>query len=335
MLTAPTTSNHEGDTLRIREVARYVFRRLCTLVALLLLYSFGIFSLLALSPGNTAQLLLGAQPATPAALTSINREYHLNSPFLTQYWYWLRGAVRLDFGRSIATGQTVSSAIADRIGVTATLGLMAFFLTMVIGVASGMIAAHYRGRVADRVITAGAVVGISAPAFATGILLLYLLADRLRIFPAIGDGGSGFDRVYHLLLPAITLSIGGVALVIRYTRAAAAAVLTSDYVTFAKARGVGYWKVLFSYVLRNALIPVITSAGVILAYVLTGAVIVETTFSIPGIGSLLIQAVNQKDIPLVQGVTLLMAATIFAINLLVDVGYLVVDPRVTHVGKRR
>jgi peptide/nickel transport system permease protein len=300
------------------------------LVAVLLLavVSFGTFLLIQIAPGNTVRILLGPQASTPTLVHHLEVEYHLNQPFFVQYWYYLRGALHFDFGHSIATSQPVSEMIASAAPITIFLGVYAFAMTLVVGVALGMLAAVRQRSAVDRGVVGLSVFGVSAPAFATGFVLLYLFSVKLGWFPIYGAGSGFGDRLWHFTLPAVALAISGSALVVKLTRAGMIGALEQDFVTFARARGLAQRRVLFAYALRNALVPVVSSGGIVLAYVLTGAVLVEITFNIPGLGSMLVSAVNAKDIPVIQGVALLFAAMIILVNLLTDLLYMAVDPRI-------
>jgi peptide/nickel transport system permease protein len=314
----------------LRALAWYVVRRIAALGVVLVLISLVVFSLLDLAPGNPVDLLLGPREATPALVASIQHQYHLDQPFLTQYWEWLQGAVHLDFGQSIVTTQPVMSAIEPRLWVSIQLAAYAFFLAAFLGVILGVAAAWRRRSGFDRSIVGLSVVGVSAPAFATGILLLYLFAVRLGWFPVFGQGSGFTDRVWHLTLPAIALGLTAMGLILRMTRAGAITALEQDYVAFARARGVRPTRILMAYVLRNSLVPIVTGAGLILAYLLAGAVLVEVTFALPGIGSLLVDSINAKDIPVVQALAMLIAVTVVIINLVVDLVYLAIDPRMRY-----
>ena len=317
-----------GGDMTSKYVGWFVARRVVALALLLIVISFGIFSLQYIAPGSTEQILLGERPASPATFAALRREYHLDKPFLTQYWIWARDATRFDFGRSSFTLQPVTQAIRGRLPVSLFLAAYAFVLTMTLGVALGVLAALRARSTLDRSIVGLSIVGVSAPAFASGVLLLFLFAVHWRVFPAFGAGSGFLSRLYHLTLPAAALALSAAALVVKVTRAAMIEALRQDYVGFARARGLSRTRVVLVYALRNALVPVVTSAGLILAYVFTGTVFVETVFSLPGIGQLLIQSVESKDLPVVQGVALLVAASVITINLIVDLVYLVVDPRI-------
>jgi peptide/nickel transport system permease protein len=310
----------------------FVARRLLALAVLLAVVSFAVFALLYVTPGDAEKILLGTQTATPEALQAVRDQYHLDDSFLSQYWLWLTHAVQLDFGTSIATTLPVTDEIGARLRVSLFLGAYAYVLTMVAGIGLGIVAALRHRTVVDRGIAAVSVIGLSTPAFASGILLLYLFAIVLPWFPAAGQGVGFWDEVWHMTLPAVALAISGTALVVKHTRAAMINVLEQDYLTFARARGLSWWRILLAYGLRNALIPVVTIGGLVLAFMITGAILVEVAFSLPGIGSLLVESVTTKDLPMVQGVTLVIAVVILVANLLADLLYLVVDPRI-RLGK--
>jgi peptide/nickel transport system permease protein len=305
-----------------------VGRRVAALAILLIIISLGVFTLLYLAPGSIEQILLGTHPSTPATLQAIREYYNLDQPFLTQYWHWAAHALHGDFGRSTRTSQPVTEAIGSAASITIFLGLYGFAISLVSGVTLGVWSALRSRTIVDRGIVGASVIGVSAPAFATGIFLLYVFAVVLKWFPAYGPGNGFFDRLYHLTLPAIALALTGTALIIKLTRAAMITTLEQDYVTFARARGISPARIVFAYGLRNALIPVVTASGLILGYMVTGAVLVEATFTLPGLGALLVDAVNYKDVPVVQALALIVASLIVVVNLLTDIAYLVVDPRV-------
>jgi len=315
--------------MRTRQVSVFLVRRILALVILLLLISFLVFGLLYLAPGNAIQVLLGTHPSSPAIIAALKAKYHLNDSFIGQYLLWLKGAVHLNLGISIQTGQTVTSLIGSRIGLTIFLGIYAFLISVLLGVPAGVIAAMRNRSVADRAIVGVSLLGVSVPAFVSGIFLLYLLAIDVGWFPVYGPGGGFVDRVWHLTLPAFALAFGVMALILKLTRASMITVLEQDYIAFAQARGVGPVRVIIRYALRNALGPIITAGGLILGVVITGAVLVEQVFALPGIGTLLITSVEAKDVPVVQGFTLLAAAILIAANFLIDLCYLFIDPRIT------
>ena len=288
--------------------------------------------MLYLAPGSPEQALLGARPASPSLLETLRHKWHLDEPFLAQYWHWLSGAIHFDFGESIRTGQEVSESIADRVGVTAFLAVYAFLIAVGAGVPLGVVAALRKRTRADRGIVGLSVLGVSAPAFVAGVVLIYVFGVELDGFPVYGSGSGFLDRIWHLTLPALALALTGMALVVKITRTAMIGVLEQDYVSFARARGVAARRVVIRHALRNALIPIVTASGTLLAALVTGTVIVEATFALPGLGALLIEAVENKDLPILQGVIMLLAAVVIAVNLVVDVAYAAIDPRI-RLGK--
>jgi peptide/nickel transport system permease protein len=306
----------------------FVVRRLVVLGLLLVVVSFAVFSLLYISPGNVLDTLLGINPRTPAEIRYLTNEYHLNKPFFTQYWIWASQAMRLDFGNSVQTSLPVTSEIAQRLPTSLFLGVYAYILTMLLGVGGGMLAALRRRSLADRGIVGTATVALSTPAFVSGVFLIYVFGIVMHLFPVAGPGSGFFSELWHLTLPAVALALTGTAYLVKHTRAAMIGVLDEDYVTFARARGLSPGRVLFVYALRNALIPVVTMSGLILSYVIVGAVLVEDTFSLPGIGQLLVQSAMAKDVPMLQGVAMVVAVVIIVANLLADITYIAVDPRI-------
>lgn len=221
--------------------------------------------------------------------------------------------------------------LVDRGGLTMALTMIAFVLAVGIGVPLGFLAARRRNTAVDRGVVGAALVGVSAPSFAVGLLLLYAFAVMLGWFPLYGVGDGLLDRLWHLALPAVALATGLGALVIKMTRTAVLAELEQDYVTFARARGLSGRTVSRLY-LTNAAIPIVTSAGLMLAFLFGGTILVEVTFALPGIGLLLSESITFKDVPVVQAVTLLVALVIAGTSLLVDLAYLALDPRVRRTG---
>lgn len=308
----------------------FLLRRLAALAALLVFLSFGIFCLLYLTPGSIIDTLVGPRERTPALVHQLRIQYHLNQPLITQYWFWLRGAIHMNFGQSALNGLPVTTLVQQNAGITAFLVIYTFLLTLVIGVSLGCLAAVRRRGLLDRLIVGSSVFGASMPAFVTAVLLLYLFAVRLAWFPAFGAGVGFVDRLWHLTLPAAALALTISAWLLKLTRASMIEVLDQDFVTFARARGVPPYRVLITYAFRNACIPVLTAAGLILGGLVTGAVLVEFTFSLPGLGSLLLSSVESKDVPVVQCLALLAASIVLLANMAADVLYVLLDPRIRH-----
>ncbi|MFF4991998.1 ABC transporter permease [Streptosporangium saharense] len=311
-------------------VLSLVARRLAAALALLGALSVITYGLLVASPGGPEQVLLGTRPSTPETRAAIRAEYHLDDPFPLRYAHWLGDAVHGDFGVSIYSREPVADVIADRLPVTAGLAGYALLITFAVGVPVGLVAAMGRGGLLDQGITLGSLVLLAVPPFAMSILLLYGFAVALGWFPVFGAGDTFMERVTHLTLPAVALAAAQAAMVVRQMRAAALDLAGQDFLTFARARGLPRTRVWIGYALRNAALPVLTVGGLLLAANLTGALFVEQAFGLHGLGALLIAAVSQKDIPVVQALVLFGGAIVVAVNLLIDLAYLVVDPRVRH-----
>lgn len=316
--------------MRGRGIGGYLFRRLLMLVPLALAVSVVVFLLLSLVPGGPVAALIGQHATNTATVQALQVKYHLNDPLYQRYFYWLRDVVHGDLGQSIFTSQPVLSAIGARVGVSLTLNVVGIFLTLVVGVVTGTIAAVRRGRLLDRVVVAVTAVLSSSPPFVLAIIALYVFALKLGIFPIFGTGTGGtLDWIWHLTLPAIVMAIGPLAFITKITRASMLDELERDHVSFAQARGLSPLRIVVRYGLRNALIPIITASGLLLIGLLTGTVFVESVFAIPGLGGLLVTAINNSDIPVIQGIVLIVALWIILANIAIDLLYAVVDPRVS------
>ena len=307
--------------------ASFIAQRLANLVLVLFALSVITFSLLYITNTDPARTLVGTRNVSDEQLAAIRAQYHLDEPIFKQYMLWLSSAVRGDFGLSIRTQLPVTDMIGQRAWVTLMLAVMALFIALLVGLPLGVIAAKRIQGWQDRLITMLAVIGLSAPSFAIGLLLLYVLAVKLGWFPVFGLGSGGFgDTLWHLLLPAITLAVGLLASVIKISRASLIRQVDAGYTLFARSRGVSPFSITLAQ-LQNAALPIITSSGLLIATLVSGTVIVEATFSIGGLGTLLQQSVTFKDIPVVQAITLLMATVICVTAAIVDVLTLLIDPR--------
>jgi peptide/nickel transport system permease protein len=306
----------------------YIARRLLIAVPVLILITFGVFALIHIAPGSPERSLLGARAASPETIAAIRAKWNLDESFVMQYLLWLRGILGGDFGNSIQSNQPVIDAIRQRLGLTVYLGAYSILLALGLGIPLGMWAALRRGTFTDRTVVGVSVLGVSAPAFATGLLLLYVFAVLLGWFPTFGSGEGFLDRAHHLTLPAVALALSLLALIVKITRAAMINELDQDYVAFARARGLPRRRVLGPYVLKNALIPIVTAAGLIVVVLVGGAVLVEVTFGLEGLGTFLVDAVTRRDIPVVQALVLMIAVFVIAVNLGLDVLYTIIDPRI-------
>jgi peptide/nickel transport system permease protein len=312
----------------------FVLRRIVGLAAILLAVSVAAFALQYAAPGGPLQALVGSLPTSAATKAALRHQYHLDQPLVAQYGHWLGDALRLKFGTSILTGQGVSRLVGSDLQLTLFLVTYAFIIAMLFGIGLGIIAAVKQRTWIDRTIVAAGVVGVSSPAFVTSILLLYLFSVVLPWFPAYGQGSGFISRLDHLTLPAVALALTGMALVINLTRAEMSRVMEEDFMHFAKARGLARSRVLLSYAGRNALNPILSAGGLTFNRLLFGTVLVEVTFALPGIGALLVQSISSRDIPVVQALVVTIAVIVVTVNLVTDLLYSVVDPRVRLVSRQ-
>lgn len=306
---------------------RLVAGRLAGLLATLLLSSLVIFGALYLAPGDPIAFLTGGRTISPEALAALRAQYNLDDPFPVAYVNWLAGVLQGDFGRSVVNGESVSTLIGARAGNTAMLVLVAAILIVVTGVGLGIVAGLKPGKL-DTSILLGSTVALAIPSFVAAIVLISIFAVELSWFPVFGSGSGLGDRLYHLVLPAIALSLTSAAFVGRITRSAVRAELGRDHVQTAISRGIPYPLVVRRHVVRNALIPITTAGTLTVASLIAGAAIVERAFNLNGIGGYLVQSVQAKDFPVVQAICLILVATFVIVNMLVDLLYTLMDPRV-------
>jgi peptide/nickel transport system permease protein len=312
-----------------------IAKRLVSSAFLLLASSFVVFALVAIAPGSPEDVILGGRKVDEATVQAIRDKYRLDEPFLVQYGYWLGNVLRGDMGDSIAYRDTVASVIRPRVRPTLELGLYAAGIVLCIGLTLGIIAAVKRGKRSDTAASLSMLIASSISPYVSGILLIYVFAVRLGWFPVFGLGEQGTDRIYHLTLPAIALALGLTALLGRVTRASLSHALEEEYVETARCRGFRESRVVFKHAFRSAFIPVLTVTGVITGYLISGAVLVEYTFGLNGLGALLIDAVLSRDFAVVQAIVVIFTATFLIINLVVDLLYVVVDPRTRLRGSGR
>jgi peptide/nickel transport system permease protein len=312
--------------------ARFFLRRSAMLIATLLVSSFVIFSALYLAPGNPIAVLSGGRTLPPESIKILEARYHLNDPFLTQYWLWLKGVAHGDFGISIALRENVSTLIASRIGTTAALVLYASVLILVIGIGLGLVAGLRRGFL-DTSVLAVTAVSAAIPSFVAAIVLILLFSVKLTLFPSLGNGQGLFGIIYHLTLPAIALAISSLAIVARVTRASVREEFEREHVQTAVSRGIPYRQLVRRHVLRNAAIPITTISGITVASLIAIAAVVERAFGLNGLGAYLVSAANSKDFAVVQGISLVLVTAFVVVNVLVDVLYAILDPRVS-LGSR-
>lgn len=315
---APTATAHRNTALKI---LRTVATRVGTALLVLLCTATVAFFLVRLS-GDPVKVLLPPD-ATAHQETVLRHSLGLDRSLLRQYLDYLWGIPRLDFGDSLFYNQPVRSVLADRIPATLQLAAGALVVTLVLAVPAGIIAAMRRGRATDRTVMTGILLGQSTPPFWVGILLILVFAVGLHALPA-----SGYGAFRNLVLPAVTLAVYSVAVVARLLRSSLVDVLSADHIRTARAKGFGPVKIVLTHGLRNASLPVVTVVGLEVGSLLGGAILTEQVFSWPGVGQLTIEAISNRDFPLVQATVLLFAATFVVVNLLVDLSYSLLDPRV-------
>ncbi|QIM17947.1 ABC transporter permease [Leucobacter coleopterorum] len=305
----------------------YVLRRIGALIAVLIVSSFIVFSGMYLAPGSPEQFLVQGRTVSPEVLEAIRAQYGLNDPFLLRYWHWLIDVLQGDLGRSLLTQQDVSSLVASRLPTTLFLAAFAALLIVVFGVGLGILAATRSG-VFEKLVVFGSNLGFAVPTFFAALILMFLFGSNLGWFPVSGSGTGFADRVWHLTLPAIALAFPGIAVVARITRTAVREEQDSDHVVMAIARGVPKQLVLWRHTIRNSMLPVTTVLGTNIAGLLASAFVIEYAFTLDGIGSLLVNSVQKKDFAVVQAIALIMVLAFGLINLIVDLLYAVIDPRV-------
>lgn len=307
-------------------------RRLAMLVASLLVASFVIFGALYLAPGNPIAALSGGRSLPPSSLRVLEARYHLNQPFLAQYWYWLSNALHGNLGISITLRENVSSLIASRVWTTAGLVLYSSIIILVLGIGLGVLAGLRPGIVDTSALVTSAI-SAAIPSFVAAIVLITLFAVKLRWFPALGNGTDFVSNLRHFTLPAVALAISSLAIVARVTRAAIREEADREHVQTATSRGIPRGHLVRRHILRNAAIPITTISGITIASLIAVAAVVETAFGLNGLGAYLVAAAQSKDLAVVQGISLVLVTAFVVLNLVVDLAYAVLDPRVS-LGRR-
>lgn len=318
-LTAPLTSG----------TSRFLAGRFLGLAVVLLVASFLVYGLLYLVPGGPMAFLLGNRTGTPEQIAAIRAQYRLDDPFLVRYAGWLGDALTGDLGRSLVYRQDVTDLLAAR--ATTTLFLCAYSATLIIvgGLVAGTVGALRGGRT-DTLISGVSSLFLATPPFVIGVILVIVFARGLGWFPVFGAGDGFADRLHHLTLPAVTLAAGSAAYLARITRACVQDELGREHVETAHSRGLSTARIVRRHVLRNAAVPVTTVIGLTVAGLLAGAVVVENVFALDGIGSLFVRAIMQRDFAVVQAVVLVLVASFVLINLIVDLLYHALDPRMAR-----
>jgi ABC-type dipeptide/oligopeptide/nickel transport system permease component len=307
-------------------MTRYVLSRLLQAIPTLLLISFLTFLMGLLAPGDPIRMILG-EHSDPQAVAQVRRELGLDQPWYVQYGRFVWNAVRGDFGISLYNRRPVGDIIRESFPATGTLAVLAILLAMTVGVPAGVVAAVWHNRLPDRLSMVGVVLGISVPNFVLATLLILLVSVRLGWLPVAGWGAPEY-----LVLPVLVLAARPAASIARFTRTSMLEVLQQDYIRTARAKGVPERAVILKHALPNALLPVVTVIGNAFGYLLTGSFIVETVFAVPGVGYKSIEAILRRDYPVIQATTLLFAFLFIMVNLVVDILYTRLDPRVRFRG---
>jgi len=310
----------------------YILRRILATIPVVLTVAVLVFGLLRLTPGDPA-LILAGDSATPEQLTQIRAHMGLDRPITTQFALWAGQVLRGDLGVSLQSNTPVTGMIHDRLGPSLALALSTIVVSTLIAVPLGAFAAWRRGSRMDRAIMAFSVLGFSVPIFVTGYVLILLFAMKLGWLPVQGykslqDGMALFAR--HLVLPTMALSTGFVALIARIARSSILEVMGEDYIRTARAKGITERAVLLAHALRNAAVPIITIIGISIALLISGVVVTESVFNLPGLGRLVVESVQSRDYPVIQGLILLFSMVYIVVNLTIDVLYSIFDPRIRY-----
>jgi len=310
----------------------FIIRRLLLTIVVLIIISFLSFLLVNIMPGDPAAAALGLS-ANPTQIAELRHELWLDRPFFIQYFHWVGNAVRGDFGISIAYRDPIISIFKQRLPITLYLSLWAFILSTILGISAGIICAIRRGGILDQTISVLANLGISVPIFLLGILGIYIFALKLKLLPIMGWTSPGQDfwlSTRQVIMPVIALAIPGIAMMARQTRSSMLEVVRQDYLRTAWSKGLKERQVIIKHALKNALIPIVTLLGLQVRILVGGSVIVEQVFNIPGMGRLLVYASFSKDFIIIQAGVLLIGAIVCLANLIVDISYGWLDPRVRY-----
>lgn len=311
----------------------YIARRLVGLVPVLFGVTILVFAIMHLSPGDPAKIILGPK-ATEESIAKMNVQLGLDQPLHIQYVTWIGNVVTGDWGRSIQMKMEVLPLVLDRFYATIILTIASALIATVIGIGVGIISAYRKYSWVDRSLMLFVLIGFCLPVFWLGIIFQIFFGLKLGILPISGmypAGQSGFWLLLqHLVLPSLALSAGAGAIIARMTRSSMLEVFEQDYIRTARSKGINERRVIYIHALKNAFIPVLTVLGMQVGFLLAGAVLVEMVFSWPGIGTLMVNGILARDFPLVQGIILLVATTYVLVNLVIDILYAILDPRITY-----
>jgi len=310
----------------------YVFRRLFSAIPTVLLVTFMVFIAIHIVPGDVVDIMLGTQNyLTESQIEELYSEYGLDKPLIVQYGIWVKNLFTFNLGTSLRTGRPVTDLIRERFPITLELAVFSLSFALLFGIPMGIISATKRNGFLDNFVRVIGLIGLSSPSFWVGAILIVLFSGAFQDFNLFGYVRPGVDLLSNLqvmFLPSLTMGLMVAAQILRITRTSMLDVLNQDYVRTAKAKGVSMRNVIVKHSLRNALIPVVTLSGIQLGYLLGGTIVIENMFALPGMGRLLLQVVNERDYPVVQGIVLFIGILIVLLNIVVDIIYTLIDPRV-------
>ncbi len=307
---------------------KFIAKRILQLILILFAASVIIFCMVRITPSDPVASMTQGRRITPETRAALEKEYYLDRSLPEQYVIWITNALQGDLGDSFSHRQSVNSLIAGRLPTTIQLVLMSAVLALVIAIPVGIISAVKMNSITDRLLSIFTLIFVASPVFLTAIILMLVFALHLQWFPSFGSGGSWMENFRYLVLPSLALGLNMVALISRITRSNMIEQLNSNYAMTALAKGIPYWKVVLKHCLKNAVIPVITVASIQIGSMIVGAVLVENVFALGGLGDVLIEGVKAADYPVVQGIVLMMVVVFLLINLLVDIAYAAIDPRI-------
>ncbi len=311
-------------------MAGYIVHRILSSIPVLLFVSFVTFGLVRLAPGDPVLIVLGGHKVDPTTLATLREQFGLVGDPISQYIAWLGRAITGDFGQSFRLRQDVTDLLVQRVPITLELVALSMVIAVAIAIPLGIVQARKRDSATDYIGSLAALIGLSIPVYFAAMVGVLVFAVWLRWLPAFGSGEDGLDRLRHLIMPACALALGTIALTSRMTRSAMIEALSTDYIEAARAKGLPERTILVKHAFRNALIPVLTVTSLQMGFLLVGSVLVETTMGLGGLGSLITDAIQNRDYPVIQASVLLLTVAFTVINLLTDILYAVIDPRIRY-----
>ncbi|MFC4247484.1 ABC transporter permease [Natribaculum luteum] len=313
-------------------LSRYIVKRILVSIPVLIGVTMVSFGLVQLIPGDPIEFILQFTNVSPEAEQRLYAKYNLNEPIWKQYLLWLQDVLVLDFGESIISGRDVAYEISTRLDHTIALGLFSWLIGLGVGIPTGIIAAVKRGTITDEVSRIAALLGIATPNFWLGLMLILVLSVNLGLFRAIPPDAPlwSAEKLKFLILPSVTIGTASASLIMRLVRSSMLQELNKEYVRMARAKGLSERTVIFKHVLRNSMIAVVTVAAIQIAFIINGSVVIEQVFSWPGLGRLLVRSISQRDFPIIQAGVLMTGVAIVIANLLADIVYSWLDPRIRY-----